>query len=237
MLSIIIPAREEEKAIAETITQFDSLSIPHEVIVADGKSIDSTVDVARRYANIVVRFEGERHTAARGRNDGARVAHGDILAFIDADVTIPNPEEFFTRALLDFENARTIALTGPQRALPSLETWADRISFGILNAIVRMRNNVLQLGEASGKIMIVRKSAFDAVGGFRENLVTREDADFFLRLSRIGHTRYDPQLLVYHGARRAHKLGWTHLWWLWTVNVIAVALSGTALSDDWTPVR
>jgi GT2 family glycosyltransferase len=64
----------------------------------------------------------------------------------------------------------------------------------------------LHRGETSGKIMIVRRSAFDAVKGFREDLVTREDADFFLRLSRIGRTRYDPPLLIYHGARRAHKL-------------------------------
>jgi glycosyltransferase involved in cell wall biosynthesis len=237
MLSIIIPARQEEHAIQATIQQFDSLSLPHEVIVSDGKSIDSTVDVARKYADIVVTFEGDRHTAARGRNDGARASHGDILAFIDADVHIPNPEHFFTVALKHFEDPQVVAVTAYQRALPDVETWGDRISFWILNTILVIMNNVFHRGEASGKCMMARRSAFDAIGGFRDDLVTREDADFFLRLSKIGRTLCDRNLVVLHGARRAHKLGWWYLWGLWTVNSIAVRVSGTALSKDWTPIR
>jgi glycosyltransferase involved in cell wall biosynthesis len=124
MLSIIISAREEERVIARTVLQFtEALSIPHEVIVSDGKSIDSTVDIARKHAHLVVMFEGDRHTAARGRNDGAREAHGDILAFVDADVTIPNPNEFFERAITHFNDPYVVGITGPQRALPEIETW------------------------------------------------------------------------------------------------------------------
>ncbi|MDB5187824.1 MAG: putative glycosyltransferase [Candidatus Kaiserbacteria bacterium] len=237
MLSIIIPARQEEEAIQATIQQFDALTIPHEVIVSDGKSIDSTVDVARKYADVVITFEGERHTAARGRNDGARASHGDILAFIDADVHILNPNVFFTHALRHFENPNVVAVTCYQQALPEIERTSDRISFWILNSLVNFMNTVLHTGEASGKCMIVRKSAFEGIGGFRDDLVTREDADLFLRLSKIGKTVCDSKLTVFHGARRAHTLGWPYLWTLWLINTLAVAISGTALSKDWTPVR
>lgn len=237
-LSIIIPAREEEATIARTIAQFKhALSIPHEIIVSDARSHDRTVAVARETAHVVVVFDGERHTAGIGRNDGTKVARGEYLAFVDADVVIPDPEAFFARALAHFEDERVVGVCGPQRAQPAVETWADRLSFGLLNLTLRIQNNLLHKGEASGKFMLVRRSAFDMVHGFREDLVTREDGDFFYRLSRVGRTIYDPSLLVYHGARRAHALGWPRLWYIWTMNTIWFALFNKSLEDDWTPVR
>lgn len=238
-LSIIIPAREEEKIIAQTLAQFkDNLLIPHETIVSDARSKDRTVEIARKTSSIVVVFDGDRHTAGIGRNDGAKVAHGDYLAFVDADTEIPKPHQFFERALAHFEHdSNVVGVTGPQRALPAIETWADRLSFGYLNTIIRFQNNVLRHGEASGKFMLVSRVAFEKIGGFREDLVTREDGDFFCRLSKIGRTVFDPSLLIYHGARRAHAIGWLRLWYIWTINTISVAFFDKAIADDWTPIR
>ena len=238
-LSIIIPAREEEKAIAQTLIQFkDKLLIRHETIVSDARSKDRTVAVARKVAHVVVVFDGDKHTAGIGRNDGAKVAHGEYLAFVDADTEIPEPHAFFERAFKHFENDSTVVgVTGPQRATPAIETWADRLSFGYLNAVIRFQNNVLHRGEASGKFMLVSRTAFEKIGGFREDLVTREDGDFFYRLSNIGRTVFDPSLMIYHGARRAHKIGWARLWFIWIANTISVTLFDKAVADDWTPIR
>src|SRR3989344_8623481 len=120
-LSIIIPAREEEKTIAKTILQLrDTLRIPHETIVSDARSRDRTVEIAHQFSPIVVVFDGQKHTAGIGRNDGANVAHGDYLAFVDAGVEIPNPQAFFERALAHFDNDPcVVGVTGPQRAAPA----------------------------------------------------------------------------------------------------------------------
>jgi GT2 family glycosyltransferase len=83
----------------------------------------------------------------------------------------------------------------------------------------------------------VRRDAWAAVGGFREDLMTNEDNDFFYRLSRVGRTVYDPSLMVYHGARRAHKIGWTRLWYIWTMNIAWFWLFDKSAADDWTPIR
>ena len=84
---------------------------------------------------------------------------------------------------------------------------------------------------------MVRRNAFDKINGFRTDLVTREDGDFFQRLSKIGRVRFDSNLMVYHGSRRAHKVGWLKLWYIWIVNTIAVTLFDKAVADDWTPIR
>jgi len=237
MLSIIIPARKEEKAIGATVSRLASLQMLHEIIVSDDSSADRTSEVARAAGARVVSFTGERHAPGRTRNAGAREAEGELVAFVDGDVVIPEPELFFKRACMHFNDPQVAGVCGPQRALPEVETWADRISFGILNATLRFQNNLLHHGEASGKFMLVRKSAFDAINGFREDLITREDGDFFARLSKIGTTIFDPSLMVYHGARRAHKVGWARLWYTWLSNSVYFALFNKSLADDWTPVR
>ncbi len=238
MLSIIIPTREEEKVIGSALQHLDThLMIEHELIVSDGRSLDDTVRIAEHHADIVKVFTGEHHNPAIGRNDGAREAQHDYLVFIDADTHIPDPEGFFRIALSHMTDPAVVGVTGPQRALPRVERISDRLSFGLLNLAIRINNNVLHRGEASGKFMMVRREAFDKVGGFRTDLVTREDGDFFYRISKIGRTRYDPRLMVYHGARRAHALGWARLWSLWILNTIHVSLFDKALSRDWTPIR
>lgn len=238
-LSIIIPAREEEKIIAETVCRLkEELTLEHEIIVSDARSQDRTVDEAKTCADRVVVYEGSvQHTASRGRNDGARVAHGEFYCFIDADAYIPDPDAFFGRALRHFQNHSVVGVAVGQRAHKRIETWADRLSFGLLNLGLRIYNNVLHVGEASGKCLLVRRSAFLKIDGFREDLVTREDGDFFNRLSKIGRTVYDPKLVVYHGARRAHKLGWKRLWTIWLYETYHVARHNKASTKDWTPVR
>ena len=238
-LSIIIPVRQEEKAIKQTVTYLkERLGAEVQIVVSDGKSTDKTVEIARSCADTVVLYTKDTpHNASKGRNDGARVAMGTFFCFIDADVRIPDPKAFFEQALHHFDNAQVVGVCGPQRAEPAVETWADRISFGLLNVGLRFQNNVLHIGEASGKFMIVRGESFKAIGGFREDLVTREDGDFFKRLSKIGKTVFDPTLMVYHGARRAHKLGWWRLWPLWMWNTLSVAVTDKAQAKDWTPIR
>jgi len=238
MLSIIIPAREEEKVIGKTVSRLKrELRIANEIIVSDGGSKDRTVEIAKQFADKVLIFHGARHRPGIGRNDGAKVASGEFIVFIDADVFIPEPEVFSRRALEHFKDPQVVGVCGPQKTLPEVETWGDKLSFGYLNAITRFQNNVLHRGEASGKFMMVRRSAFGKINGFREDLVTREDGDFFCRLSKIGRTVFDPKLVIFHGARRAHKIGWLKLWTIWTAETIHVALFNKSIHDDWTPVR
>ncbi len=238
-LSIIIPVRQEEKVIKRTVTYLkECLGDDVQVIVSDGKSTDRTVEIALTCADDVVLYESDApHNASKGRNDGARLGTGTFFCFIDADVRIPEPKEFFERALRHFDDAEVVGVCGPQRAEPEVETWADRLSFGLLNMGLRFQNNVLHAGEVSGKFMIVRAEAFRSVGGFREDLVTREDGDFFKRLSKMGKTVFDPSLMVYHGARRAHAMGWWRLWPIWMWNTVHVAVRDKAHATDWTPIR
>lgn len=237
-LSIIVPTREEQEAITGTITQFKNVSLTHEVIVADGGSNDETVVRARKYADHVVVFHDPIPTAGKGRNAGAKVAKGTYLAFFDAGVSLADPEAFFIQALSHFtKNPKLVGVAVGQRVPQGKATLADIAFFGILNTALRLNNNVLGIGEASGKGMLVTREAFQKVGGFREDIHTREDGDFFARIRKVGTTYYDPTLFVYHDARRAHAIGWSKVWWIWISNTVSFALTGKVLAKDWKPFR
>ena len=240
MISIIIPTLNEEKIIESQLEHVTSkLTLPHEIIVFDGKSSDRTVAIAKKHADRVLEYTGgNRQTIAHARNAGAKVARGDILLFLDADCTIPNPNELLRAALNRFQHdAKLVALTCWIRVLPEVETERDRFISICVSGFYCIMNNIFHIGQASGEFQMVRKDAFEKVGGHREYLVTGEDVDLFFRLSKIGRTFFDPELTIYHTGRRAHAIGWTRLLSQWGWNTLWFLLTGKPRSRVWKVIR
>jgi glycosyltransferase involved in cell wall biosynthesis len=240
MISVIIPTLNEESVIEKTLTLLKSeLTLPHEIIVSDGKSTDKTVAIARGLADIVVAYnEPARQTIAQGRNAGARASHGDILAFMDADCSFSDPNDFFARALKHFENnPKLVALTVSVRVIPKLETFSDKLVFISLNNYFRILNNLLKLNIAAGEFQMIRRSAFVKMGGYNEKFVASEDIDMFHRLSKIGQIFFDHRLTVFHTGRRAHKIGWPRLLSHWFLNSVSIFIRRKAYSKEWEVIR
>jgi rSAM/selenodomain-associated transferase 2 len=88
MISVIIPALNEERALPLTLESLFQQSGDFEVIVVDGGSHDRTVEVAHRWPAVRV------ITAAAGRaeqmNAGAALAQGELLVFLHADTLLPD---------------------------------------------------------------------------------------------------------------------------------------------------
>ncbi len=240
MISIIIPTFQEEKYIRDCILQFRSLSIPHEVIVSDDGSTDKTVEIARELGVKVLTSEKRYLTIAMNRNAGAKIATGDYLAFFDADSRIKDRDAngFFDKALNDFARMpELVAITGSFWVLPTMATFMDRTVYTIFNIVHRIKNNVLHIGEAPGKFQLIKRDAFYRIAGYREDLVSREDADLFQRLNVIGRTLADQHLTIYHYGRRSRALGWPKLLWIWMRDALLVATQGKSGSKEWVAFR
>ncbi len=238
MISIIIPCYNEEKYIGKTLAYLKKLTLPHEITITDDKSTDGTVEIVRKAGVQILTTETKFPTIAANRNNGAKHAKGDMLVFLDCDTHIENPDEFFSAALKEFsEKKKLVALTGALWVLPDYETTADRIVYFIFNIVHVIKNNILNTGEASGKFQMMRREAFEKVGGFREDLVTREDADMFQRLAKIGKTECDLGLEIYHTGRRSRALGWPKLLWIWMSESFKFAFIKKSSIEVWTEVR
>ena len=84
---------------------------------------------------------------------------------------------------------------------------------------------------------MIRKDAFDRLGGYNGRLAASEDIELFSRLAKAGHVRYEKGLVIYHTGRRAHKIGWLRLLSLWFLNSVFMVVKGRAFVKEWEPIR
>jgi len=244
VLSIIVPTFQEEKLLEQTLLAFDRQwrqAHKAELIISDGGSTDSTLQIAERHADVIVRHVDRRkQTIAEGRNAGADIARGAVLVFINGD-TVPAAIEQFTEVIEGFAYrrgpyARASALSCHVRFRPDEERAADRVFHRIYNAYIRLLT-VLRIGAGRGECQVVRTKMFKAVGGYKDHLVAGEDFDLLARVGIKGRVLFAPDLLVYESPRRFRKFGYFRVLVSWTINSLSVLFRGRSLSDDWEPVR
>jgi dolichyl-phosphate beta-glucosyltransferase len=99
LLSIIIPAYNEERRLPETLKKIHKYltkrKFRHEILVVDDGSKDNTIKAASTVKGIKIKIV--RNIKNRGKgfsiNHGIKTAKGDIILFTDADLS--TPIEFF----------------------------------------------------------------------------------------------------------------------------------------------
>jgi len=87
LVSIIIPAYNAEKYLAETVTSALNQTWPNkEIIIVDDGSSDNSVEIAKGFANAGVKvFQQKNKGSGATRNKGLAEAKGDYVQFLDAD--------------------------------------------------------------------------------------------------------------------------------------------------------
>jgi glycosyltransferase involved in cell wall biosynthesis len=154
---------------------------PGEIIVVDDGSPD---DTGARVAPLVragrVRYvRRENGGLAAARNTGAEHARGEFLLFLDDDdLLVPTALEVMADALAArpdyaFVYGRWVRFTGETPPTPDDQQppeVADRNAFLMFNRI------------GTAGMVLMRRAAFEAVGGFDASLKKVEDWDMWLRM-------------------------------------------------------
>ena len=192
MISIIIPAFNEEECLPQCLDSIFNLDYPREkfeVIVIDNGSADRTCEIAASYD--VLLLQDSTKNVSGLRNMGARHAKGDILAFVDADCVVAR--DWLVNAEKYFGDSSVAAWGGPP-GVPENGTWVQRVW-----SVLRQNRRPVEIVDWLGAInFFVRKCLFNEVGGFDESLVTCEDVDLSYRLSKYGKIISDNSLKVIH---------------------------------------
>lgn len=228
-ISFVIPTFNEGKYIEDCLSSIFALHlhVDFEVIVADNQSSDRTVDIVKtKFPNVKLVDVSDGKGPAAARNGGARIATGECLAFIDADCRIP--QGWWDEVVKGFRNPRVVLVYGPYRYY-ELRHWHEKVfyfisnffGFGISEIIFR---KILRLGgPASGGDTIVRRVAFERIGGFNSSFdFYGEDIDLNKRIMEEGRVRYLPATWVYSSKRRLEKEGTLKMWMIYMVNTLGI---------------
>lgn len=176
ILSIIIPTYNEEEylpVLLESIKQQDFSD--YEIIVADADSKDNTVKIAEEYGCIVV----EGGIPAVGRNNGAKVAKGDYLLFLDSDLKLT--EDYLAKVIYEFKMERLgIAIT---QMKPLSKKTEDKLLHDLANLFMISVEKIKPHGAGCYGI-ITKRELHERCGGFNEELTFGEDTEYIERLAK-----------------------------------------------------
>lgn len=191
LVSVILPALNEEKTIEHTIRSVLEQDWPHiEVIVIDDGSTDRTPeiceDLEKKRVIRFVRFE-EREGKSAALNCGLRLARGAYVVFMDTDSTLGRG--VITRMMAHFADERIGAVSGdlaPRNPRVNLLTRMQALEYMTALSIGR------RFRALAGILCIVP----GASGAFRRELVDRvgghepgpgNDSDLTIRIRKLGY--------------------------------------------------
>ena len=243
-ISIVIPTKNEGKYIGPTIEQFRDYLVPFnlEIIISDANSTDGTAEIVRQYQSEwgetrvrLVQSAGKQNIAI-GRNLGAAAATGDILFHTDADVRIPDKEQFFLKMLAVFEKPEVVAATTPIWVYPEEANWQDKFYHTLANLVIRLSFSV-GVYLAKGECQLVRRSVFERIKGYNEKIVAGEDCNLFYRLHKEGRIAYLYRLKVHHSPRRFREYGYIRVSWIYLREGASLLFLRKSYVDEWEPIR
>lgn len=181
---------------AQTYRDFEALVLP-----------DGPLDLpARPWLRVLP--TGPARPAAK-RNLGARAATGEILGLIDDDA-YPRADWLATAAARFAGPEGVDALGGPGLTPPDDPPAAQLSGLVLASPLVSgnfrcryfVQGPLRRVEDFPSCNLFVRRAAFEAVGGFREDFWPGEDTLLCADLQRAGHTLwYDPRLVVWHHRR------------------------------------
>ena len=189
MISIVIPALNEEKYLPKLLDCIKSQSYTdYEVIVADADSKDSTRKIALKNGCRIVKGG----MPAEGRNNGARIAKGNLIVFLDADVQFG--KDFLKNSVEEFKK-RNLSVAG-FRLLPLGNNILDRAFFHIFNSWTM--STEFFYPNAAGAGIMCKKELHEKVNGFDQTIKLSEDMDYVKRCGKKGKFRIlrSPRLYV-----------------------------------------
>lgn len=212
LVTIVVPCRNEERYIVECLDSILACDYPSdrlEVLVVDGMSDDGTRAVLADYAarNPLVRMlDNPRRITPVALNLAIRAARGEVIVRMDAHVVYPRNYVSRLVAALDEFGADNVGAV--LRTLPANQTAMGKAiaigmshPFGVGTSYFRIGTDQPRWVDTIA-FFCIRRSTFDRVGMFDEELIRHQDGEFNARLIKSGgRILLIPDVVSYYYAR------------------------------------
>ncbi|MCG2796577.1 MAG: glycosyltransferase [Actinomycetia bacterium] len=207
-ISIVIPTREVDPMAEECLRKCHELNYSNFDIklIPDSKA---TVEPAPSGSAVIP--SGPVGPAAK-RNMGAAASDAEVIAFIDSDAW---PDFNWLKNVVPYFEDETVAAVGGPAVTPANDSRRRQVSGMVYSASMvsgsttyRYTSHALrEVDDCPTCNLLVRRSDFEAVGGFGEEFWPGEDTVLCLKLTReLGKKiLYVPNVTVYHHRRAVFR--------------------------------
>lgn len=203
LISVVVPVYNGSPYLRQCIDSALHQTYPQvEVIAVNDGSKDNSMEILKSYGDRIRVIDQANSGPAIARNTGVQASHGELVAFLDQDDVWDDIKLERQAALLQHHGA-AIAAYCDHRGIdehgtvtsPSGALYYPRASGQILEHLIR-GNFIL-----SASLVMLRRSAFDAAGGFDAGQPHwADDYDLWLRIAAQGAFLYQIETLA--GYRR-----------------------------------
>lgn len=185
-VSIIVPAYNNSQDLHDCLFALRAAAGESEIIVVDDASTDNTSSIAAQENVRVLRLTKNSGPGA-ARNYGVAHSEGDIVFFVDSDVVVaPDAVHRLTRVFAD--HPEVAAIFGSYDTQPRAKNLVSQYR-NLLHHFVH-QNGSSEASTFWAGLGAVRRSVFEAVGGFDEKfrpVCSVDDIELGYRMLRAGH--------------------------------------------------
>jgi glycosyltransferase involved in cell wall biosynthesis len=192
LVSIVTPSFNKGPYIEETLLSVRNQTYPRiEHIVIDGGSTDETLSVLKKYSDDIFWISEPDKGQSDAINKGWKRAHGEIIAYLNADDTY-TPDSVET-AVTYLDNHPDVGLVyGDGILTDERGNFLNNYHAGefSMRDLIYCRDNILQ------PALFLRRSVYDKIGGIDENLHLAMDLDYWIRAGLLFRIAYIPTPLA-----------------------------------------
>ena len=171
LVSVIIPTKNNEKALTKCLLSIKQQSYPNiEIIIIDAFSTDQTRILAEGLGAHVMQLQSER---TKAKNYGAQLAKGDFVFFVDSDMIL-QPD--VVRECLDACVKGSVGVVIPEAS----------IGKGLWVRIRDFERSMYHGTKVESARFFARKHVLE-VGGFDEDIIMYEESTLPQKLERCGY--------------------------------------------------
>ncbi|MHA2100068.1 MAG: glycosyltransferase [Candidatus Kariarchaeaceae archaeon] len=204
MVSIIIPARNEENNIANCIDSLISLEYPNfEIILVDGNSTDKTVAFASEYKSVKIIKEPPLPQNWVGKpwacHIGAQEAKGEVLLFTDADTI--HRKDSLNKSISILEESNGFVSMVTTQIFTTFWEHLLTIVFLMISITVNGTKGNSKAQIANGQYMLFTRATYNKIGGHKivfDSIV--EDLAIGTLASNLG---FKPTIIIDHNLVKA----------------------------------
>lgn len=206
MISVIIPAHNEEKYILRTVQSVRNQTFKNfEIIVVVDGSTDKTASIIKNEVDFVVSLK-KKSGAACARNEGFKKSSGEMLVFLDADTSLS------PTVLEEIERNKKKFIIGSCVIKPDNPRVKHRV-------VMWLKNRLLCPFGISNGILFCSRDVFNKYGPFNEKMKKREEGAFLRTVKRHGRFVIIKEPVV-SSMRRFEKKGYLYIAHYWIKEAI-----------------